>query len=735
MGEAGIRGADILKPGVGMDAESILIVDDESSIREVLSSLLLDAGYRTLAAGTGEEGLELMNDAAISVAMIDLKLPGMSGIDLLAEIKRRSPSTEVIIMTSYASLDTAIEAIRREVYDYIQKPFEDLDQPLAVVRRALEKRILTQRNRELVGDLERKNRDLAAAVKRQNSLIDAGRAMSGILAIPDLLDFFIGVAADVLDVERASLMLVEERSNEMRIAAHRGLNAEVASKVRLKVGEGIAGWVALEGKPILVKNVESDPRIKSPLESTSADSFISAPIVLSIPILIREKVLGVINVTNRRSGGSFVEEDMAFLYSLASQAAVAIERARHFEDLQEAYQSLKDTQTDLVESERINAVGQLAAGVAHDFNNLLTGMLGQAELLQMDLAGSPPAIEASRKKAELLETLALQGAAVVRRMQDFARIRKDTPSGAVDLNVVMRNAVEVTRGKWKDECLARGVEVNIRMEPGKIPLTEGNVSELTQVVSNLIFNAVEALSGGGEIVLATQSDGKDIRLSVTDNGVGMPAEVRQKIFEPFFTTKELGQGLGMSVIYGIVARHRGEITVHSEEKKGTTIEMRLPVVAPAAKKGGTDREKAVPVGPARVLVVDDSDLNRALFEGYLVSLGHKVRLAGNGQEALSIFEREGADLVITDLSMPGLSGWQVAEGVKKQNPNVPVILVSGWAIQQDEPRIRESGVDRVLQKPCRMSDFQETVDRALSSTDTKEAKGTTAKEAEETAGA
>jgi len=696
-----------------MDVESILIVDDESSIREVLSSLLQEAGYRTLDAGTAEEGLELMDADAISVAMVDLKLPGMSGIDLLAEIKRRSPSTEVIIMTSYASLETAIEAIRRDAYDYIQKPFEDLDQPWTVVRRALEKRTLTRRNQELVGDLERRNRELAAAVKRQNSLIEAGRAMSGILAISDLLDFFIGVAADELDVERASLMLVDEKANEMWIAAYRGLAPEVAREVRLRVGEGIAGLVALEGKPILVKNVELDLRIKHPLTSTSADSFISAPIVLSIPILIRQKVLGVINVTNRRSGASFEEEDMAFLSSLAGQAAVAIERARHFENLQEAYQSLKDTQTHLVESERLNAVGQLAAGVAHDFNNLLTGMLGQAELLKMDLAHSPPAIEASRERAELLETLALQGAAAVRRMQDFTRIRKDTPSGAVDLNVVMRNAVEVTRGKWKDECLARGVQVNVRMQPGKIPLTAGNAAELTQVVSNLIFNAVEALNGGGEILLATRSDGQDIRLSVTDNGVGMSPEVQKRIFEPFFTTKGLGQGLGMSIIYGIIARHGGEITVRSEEKEGSTIELRLPVIAPAAKKRGTDRGKSVPVGPARVLVVDDSDINRALFEGYLVHLGHKVRLAGNGQEALSMFEREGADLVITDLSMPGLSGWQVAEGVKKQNPNVPVILVSGWAIQQDEPRIRESGVDRVLQKPCTMAKFKEIVQGML----------------------
>jgi CheY-like chemotaxis protein len=340
-----------------MNTEPVLIVDDESSIREILSSLLEDAGCPTLVAATAEEGLELMTDTAISVAMIDLKLPGMSGIDLLIEIKRRFPSTEVILMTSYASLDTAIEAIRREAYDYIQKPFEDLDQPWVVIQRALQKRALTQRNRELLNDLERRNRELAAAVKRQKSLIEAGRAMSGILAISDLLDFFIGVAADELDVERASLMLVDEKAGEIRIAACRGLSPEVAREARLKLGEGIAGRVAREGQPILVKDVESDPRIQRPLESTSADSFISAPIVLSIPILIGEKVLGVINVTNRRSGVPFEEEDLSFLQSLASQAAVAIDRARQFEDLQKAYQSLKDAQKNSVEPERINAAG------------------------------------------------------------------------------------------------------------------------------------------------------------------------------------------------------------------------------------------------------------------------------------------------------------------------------------------------------------------------------------------
>lgn len=696
-----------------VDGERILIVDDEASIREVLSSLLAEEGYEVIAAATAEEGLERMEGGDVSVAMLDVKLPGMDGIELLAEIKRRFPSTEVVVMTSYASLETAIAAIRRDAYDYIQKPFEDLEEPCAVVRRALEKRTLTRRNRELLEGFERRNRELAAAVKRHKSLIDAGRAMGGILAISELLDFFIGVAAEELDVERASLMLLDDKTGEMRIAASRGLGDSVARGVRVRVGEGIAGWVAREGKPILVKDVESDPRIRVNLESTSAGSFISAPIVLSIPILIREKVLGVINVTNRRCGASFEEEDMAFLYSLASQAAVAIERARQFEDLEEAYRNLKDTQKQLVESERLQAIGQIAAGVAHDFNNLLTGVLGQAELLKVDLAASPPDVRGSRKRAELLAALAQQGAATVRRMQDFTRIRKDAPFEAVDLNGVMRTAVEITQGKWRDECQAKGVQVRLRMDPGTIPLATGDESELTQVVSNLIFNAVEALEGGGEIVLSTWSDGKHIRLSVADNGVGMAPEVRKRIFEPYFTTKERGQGLGMSIIYGIVARHRGEVTVRSEEGKGTTFELVLPAALPLEGKRAERPGQASCAGPAKVLIVDDSDLNRELFEGYLEPLGHKVIQAANGREALAAVDREPVDLVVTDLSMPGLTGWEVAEGVRKRRPGLPVILVSGWAIQQGEPKIRESGVRCVLQKPFAMAKFQEAVQEAL----------------------
>jgi signal transduction histidine kinase len=717
-----------------MDSDLILIVDDEESVCDVLSNLFARMGCRTKAVFSAEEALSTLNGEKPGVALLDIRLPGMNGLELLGELKKVSPDTEVIMITSYASTDTAIEAIRKEACDYLPKPFENLDVVWDTVRRAFAKRSLSQKNRQLLLDLENSNRDLSAALKRQKSLIDAGRGMGGIGSLPELLDFFVGVAADELEVDRVSLMLLDEETQEMWIVASRGLDEKVKKEVRKKVGDGIAGWVAREGKPVLVKDVVSDPRFKTFLHSTHATSFISAPIVLSIPILLREKVLGVINVTNSRSGQSFDEEDMAFLYSFAGQAAVAIERTRQYEELEQAYESLKTAQKSLVESERLNALGQMAAGVAHDFNNLLAGILGRVQLLQLKLKEKGADQSELDSQLELIEKLALQGAATVRRIQEFSRIRKDAPTESVDVNSVVRNAVEVTRPRWKDESETRGIPVEIRLELGRIPNIRGSTNELSQVVTNLIFNALDAMPEGGELTLKTFLAESAIGLEVSDTGIGMSKEVKEKLFQPFFTTKGNGYGLGTSIVYGIVARHGGEIQVSSEEGGGTTFLLSLPVVngpsevQPSEKVAGVKKE-----GPAKVLVVEDNDLNRDMFGRYLTEMGHDAVLAANGKEMLPILERESFDLVITDLSMPGISGWQVAEQVKKRSPNMPVILVSGWAIQQDDARLRESGVDFVLQKPCTLSDFQEMVDKALSSIDGEEAEGTAAKEAEETA--
>jgi len=222
---------------------------------------------------------------------------------------------------------------------------------------------------------------------------------------------------------------------------------------------------------------------------------------------------------------------------------------------------------------------------------------------------------------------------------------------------------------------------------------------------------------------------------VSDTGDGMSTEVKEKLFQPFFTTKDDGYGLGTSIVYGIVARHGGNIHVSSEEGMGTTFLFRLPVDhVPMGDQPSENVAQGGESGTAKILVVEDNDINRELFKGYLDEMGHKAVLAADGKEMLPLLDQGPFALVITDLSMPGISGWQVAEKVKKQTPRVPVILISGWAIQQDDTRIRESGVDFVLQKPCTFTDFQDVVNKALSSSRKRGAEETAIKEAEETAG-
>jgi CheY-like chemotaxis protein len=245
----------------------------------------------------------------------------------------------------------------------------------------------------------------------------------------------------------------------------------------------------------------------------------------------------------------------------------------------------------------------------------------------------------------------------------------------------------------------------------------GDAAELREAMTNLILNAVDAMPEGGTLVLGTALVQDRVEVTVADTGVGMPPEVRDKIFDPFFTTKgPQGTGLGLSMTYGIVSRHGGSIGVDTTPGRGSTFRLSLPRgsdILPAAPEREVDTP---PVRALRCLVVDDEPPVRAVLGDILESAGHAVVTLGDGAEAIARFRAERFDLVLTDLAMPRVSGWQVARAVKQVAPEVPVFLVTGFGVELSPEERRAHGVDRVLVKPLQIQEILDAVAEVARST-------------------
>ncbi len=317
--------------------EHVLFVDDEQTLRTAVEQFLKDKGCDVLTAGTAEKALELLKSTNFSVAIVDIRLPGIDGLQLVAQIKEASPETEVIIITAHASMDVTIKAIKQGAYDFLIKPFHDLEEIWLAVERALEKKRLTSKNNQLAGQLEDQNKKLTAAVRRLKSLIDTGREMSTFTSIKNLLGFLIELVVAELGVKRTSLMLVSEDGRELWIAVGYGLSDDVVKSVRVKMGEGVAGKVARSGKPFLLHGENMGMEMDSSDPGHYAESF---PIALSVPIKHRERIMGVINVTNRTSNDPFSDGDISYLLGLAGLTGVAIESVKKYEDLNTGFDSL-----------------------------------------------------------------------------------------------------------------------------------------------------------------------------------------------------------------------------------------------------------------------------------------------------------------------------------------------------------------------------------------------------------
>ena len=360
-----------------------------------------------------------------------------------------------------------------------------------------------------------------------------------------------------------------------------------------------------------------------------------------------------------------------------------------------------------VRTERLKAIGDLAGGVAHNFNNLLQMVMGGIDLALIDLEMGNLS-EAKRSLEQLLQ-VSRSGAATVRRLQTFAQVSgkiQPAESEVFDLSEIVKQTAEITKPFWKTGPDKEGIRVVLNLELTERCFVNAKESEITEVLVNLIKNATEALQTGGEIRIKTFFKVVEVILQVIDNGVGIKREHLKKVFEPFWSTKGVttGIGMGLAVSHGIISRHGGSISVESEEGKGTIFTVTIPLAeapqeVPMASGAKMLRAKL------NVLVIDDVAIIVMHLEGILTKYRQTVFSATSGEEGLRIFRNNKIDMVICDLGMPGMNGWEVGKAIRaicreRGLPKTPFILLTGWGAQElEQEKIIESAVDAIVEKP------------------------------------
>lgn len=444
--------------------------------------------------------------------------------------------------------------------------------------------------------------------------------------------------------------------------------------------------------PVLVMTGDTDVDIKRLALKAGATDFLVKPLDFT------EVLLRIRNFLHMRT-----------LYRRVQSENVRLEkkvRVRTLE-LKQSIVQLKESQGQIIEQERLHALGAMAGGVAHDFNNALMVILGFGDLFlratDEEIRADPTKV---RESFAVIEKTAKDAVEIVRRLGEFYRPNLGDKADriSVDINAIVVEAAQLCEPKWLTQKRAEGIFIDLKTELGDVPNIAAAPSEMREMMINLIFNAVDAMPQGGQIILRTGIDGKCVFIEVQDTGTGMTMETRSRCMEPFFTTKgEKGTGLGLAIIHGIVRRHEGLVRITTEINKGTKFTIQLPITVISENIAPAEAPALPFERPLRILVVDDdADVCKVLVS-YLKTDEHEIVTAENGTEALEKFRTDHFDLVITDRAMPKMSGEQMAAAIKTVNPAMPVLLLTGF---EEENQRRIPNVDLLLRKPVSLDSMR-----------------------------
>jgi PAS domain S-box-containing protein len=369
----------------------------------------------------------------------------------------------------------------------------------------------------------------------------------------------------------------------------------------------------------------------------------------------------------------------------------------------------KRTEKLLLQSEKMRSLGEMASGVAHDFNNCLTIILGNIKLLKESIREKDIA-----EKLDAIEKAAEQGTASIASLQGFSLDNENTQkkSELLALKPLIEEVRNLTRFRWKDLPQKEGYTIDFTIDAEDTPAILTSAPDFKEMLTNLIFNAVDAMPSGGHIHLSLKQEEEKIRLALQDNGRGLSKEETEQIFNPYYTTKDRGHaGLGLSIAKRFVERYGGSIMVESVKGAGTTFKVEFPLLTSTDPEKLPQAGKLAPHVKLHLLVIDDEPLVSNLLKRVFENAGHDVTEAGDGQEGVKCFRENNFDLVITDHGMPVMNGLDAAFRIKKLNPEIPVLLITGWQTETDTTFQKPSGIDEFITKPFDLEKLVELVNK------------------------
>jgi signal transduction histidine kinase/ActR/RegA family two-component response regulator/HAMP domain-containing protein len=604
---------------------------------------------------------------------------------------------------------------------------QERDAALHTVNDELEKRVWsrTQDLQQEIAERKRTEESLQQQFTRINLLNQITRAIADRQDFASIILVVLQQLEDRLPIDYGSAYQLDLDADKLTLIGRGPKSRPIAERLQIPSAIAVAETPfrpCLHGEVVYLPDSE---RVSLPITQRMRQAGFKSTV--ATPLVVAGKVFGLLVLVRKQADG-FNEAEREFIRGLSAHVALAIHQAQLYQDLQKAYNDLRQTQQAVMQQERLKALGQMASGVAHDINNALSPIVGFADLIAKNEAGLTPA---TRRHLKYIQTAGEDIAHIVSRLRDFYRPRDERESLLLlDLNRVATQVIDMTRPRWRDIPQNSGIMIEVKSDfTTELPEFVGIESEIREALTNLIINAVDALPGGGTITIRTRLVTEDLPgkqneisayaiLETIDTGNGMDEETRKRCLEPFFSTKgQRGTGLGLAMVYGVVERHEGEIEIESEPGQGTTVRLVFPVRAIAAADT-KDFYKENSPRALHILCIDDEPLLRELVKEMLEREGHRIESADSGEAGIQAFRaaREGGkpfDVVITDLGMPYLDGRQVAAIIKGESPETPIVMLTGWgAFMKDDSHVSPH-INGIISKPPRLKEIREILQRVV----------------------